>query len=267
MRPGAKLPLTATTGNVIDNVLGGGDGGDSRAQQPSTSDGVINPLFVSDLFESPSFINQQSPHHRTGSSASSSKSTVITNTSSTGGLLPASSPTTHQRVPSQQRTLTTSSVEVDPTVHCADCYHFHQNHHRRLSNETTVKSSGYRSPSFYHTTPTTSPQPPPATLGYAPYPPSWYYLLSSDSKRFRKHRHSHYRKNCKTCQEIVRHTFEQYYLHNNMPRKLSSIESSEHHSGNTTPDISGHYDPLLDRNLSFSAFPFPSAQSNILPPR
>ncbi|OTF76845.1 hypothetical protein BLA29_003815, partial [Euroglyphus maynei] len=111
------------------------------------------------------------------------------------------------------------------------CQQFHHNHHRiYVHHHYKQNNNSKKRPVYLPHTPTT------ITTGYAPYPPQWYYLLAADTKKFRKHRHTHYRRDCRQCREIVRSTFEQYYLRADQLPQLSSNTttmgpiSSRHHS-------------------------------------
>lgn len=218
MRPGAKLPLTTTTGSVLAM-------GVDQGTQANT--GIINPVFE---------VDGQQSHQRTESSASSaSKSASLISHNSSAGLLPKQVAST-----SKQRTLTTSSEEA---VQCVECHRFHHNQHRPES--TGVKSGGHF----------TSPPLSPSLNPYAPYPPQWYYLLGGDSKLFRKHKHSHYRKNCKTCQQIVRDTFELYYLGNNNSNTMPTKTGDQLDGGSLIHSV--NFDPLLERQPSYHTMPAP----------
>ncbi|KAH9397444.1 hypothetical protein TYRP_003760, partial [Tyrophagus putrescentiae] len=193
-------------------------------------------------------------------------------------------------VDDNRRTLTTSSVEVGsnsttelelnevvrsmPRVtsipitssnsSCDFCYRFHVNNHHHLQQSS--RSGGGGGP-IRRVSPHHSSRPyyydhhhqPQYYQPYAPYPPQWYYLLGADSKAFRKHKHSHYHKDCKVCRQIVKQTFEQYYLGANSSGSMAVPGSSRVDGGGgggggtESPDsvvpmslLSDHHsDPLL----------------------
>ena len=247
----------------------------------TTSTGIINPVFVSDLVESnetlpptssviPTKPSKQPLHqHRASTSItgseSSSEVTLVTNVSDNRRTLTTSSAEIGD-VPSHQSSSIKHSPinnnnnnNVDPS--CDYCYHFHVNNHQthrrnNHSSQSHVESQDSPLSSYiYH-------QPP-----YAPYPPQWYYLLAADTKQFRKHKHSHYRRDCKVCRQIVRKTFEQYYLRNNLSIAMQPSNNNRriiaNGSGSDSPDSSGslvpmsfmsdhHSDPLLETATSSS---------------
>ena len=172
---------------------------------------------------------------RTDSASNLSGSTVITNASSTGGLLSNSIRSSsnnhhhnhHRRSHSQQQF--SNGFHID----CPDCQQFHHNHHRIYVQH----HNNHKRPVYLPITPITSSShhhhnhPLSSNIGdgYAPYPPQWYYLLAADTKKFRKHRHTHYRRDCRQCREIVRSTFEQYYLRAGQPSSTMGQISSRYH--------------------------------------
>ncbi|KAH9426487.1 hypothetical protein DERP_013669 [Dermatophagoides pteronyssinus] len=184
---------------------------------------------------------------RTDSASNLSGSTVITNASSTGGLLSNSIRSSsnnhhhnhHRRSHSQQQQQFNNSFHID----CPDCQQFHHNHHRIYVQH----HNNHKRPVYLPITPITSSShhhsnhnhPLSSNIGdgYAPYPPQWYYLLAADTKKFRKHRHTHYRRDCRQCREIVRSTFEQYYLRAGQPPST------------TMGQISSRYQPQQQRSI------------------
>ncbi|KAH7637494.1 hypothetical protein HUG17_8598 [Dermatophagoides farinae] len=107
-----------------------------------------------------------------------------------------------------------------------------------------------------------------SSTGYAPYPPQWYYLLAADTKKFRKHRHTHYRRDCRQCREIVRSTFEQYYLRAGQqpqpqPHLLSS-SSTTTMGENSSPDSIGSIS--LDPHYHQQQQPYSSSAYHSRPP-
>lgn len=214
----SKFPLTLQTKNsLIENEsrMASTDNTAIMSTFVSNSNGIINPVFVDhdalvkeEALNKP-IINKPETVDRTDSASflsSSGGSTVISNAGSTSGLLACSNIAKGQNcVPSS----------------CPECAQFHQNRHV-ISLVDGKEQRSY---------PAISPQ----LLSYAPYPPEWYYLLAADTKQFGKHRHTHYRKDCRQCRAIVRSTFEKYYLgyagplciqNNNKSNQANAIMSS-----------------------------------------
>lgn len=269
-----------TPNSPTDPIAGpsSGDIHSNIAQQQTTtsssSTGVLNPIFVSDLHDSDSGSNvklSKKPllkHHRSSPSGSTSDSSGLTTVTTASD---------------NQRTLTTSSVEVGESNRhhhhhhhrnhrhhrsspgkcleqsCDYCYQFHVNNHRTALRPNSSSNRNNHPYQLY------------GQQSYAPYPPQWYYLLAADTKEFRKHKHSHYRKDCRTCRSIVKRTFEQYYLNNN--NLTTSVVGGEQSIGDQseTPESSNslvpisfmsdhHSDPLLDSintPNSATSSPFP----------
>ena len=206
---------------------------------------------------------------RTDSASNVSASTVITNTSSTGGLLPdlnrCSSSSNHRRHSLQQQQQHQQQQHQHQHQHqqydCPDCQQFHHNHHRIYVQN--------HHPHPHHQKHNKRPVYLPATSsGYAPYPPQWYYLLAADTKKFRKHRHTHYRRDCRQCREIVRSTFEQYYLRAGQqpqpqPHLLSS-SSTTTMGENSSPDSIGSIS--LDPHYHQQQQPYSSSAYHSRPP-
>lgn len=189
----SKFPLTRNGLIENENRMASTANATVMSTFLSNSNGIINPVFISDheilVNEShkQSIKNKPETIDRTDSASflsSSGRSTVISNDGSTSGLLALSTATKSQNYVSSS---------------CQECVQFHQNQH------ITSLNNGKEQTSYY---PEISSQ----LLSYAPFPPEWYYLLAADTKQFRKHRHTHYRKDCRQCRAIVRSTFEQYYL-------------------------------------------------------
>lgn len=200
----------------------------------SISLGVINPVFVSDLVEETNPViplpnANKSPQHQQNSPAHSAKSSISFDSSQGNSHH-------HQANNNQQRTVTASSsstshrnrsTEVkqplsafDEDLNCDHCHRYHASHHlgsptkvpevcsRPINYQSSWSAAPFGQPS--HMFPaslvtTTTPSPPPI------FSPASYYLLGSDTRR---HKHTHYHRNCRTCRQIVRETFERYYLQN-----------------------------------------------------
>lgn len=250
----------------------------TTASSSSTSLGVINPVFVSDLVEETNTViplpagnrtttSSQHPHNSPVHSAKSS----ISFDSSQGDSHHHHHHHHHQANNNQHRTVTTAaasssspsqhrtrSTEVkqplggafDDDLNCDHCHRYHASHH--LGSPTKVPEvcsrpinyqSGWSTAPFGQSshlfapplvTTTTTPSPPPI------FSPASYYLLGSDSRR---HKHTHYHRNCRTCRQIVRETFERYYLQNNytqyLPYQQTMVPMSSAGSGTTSRNSNG----------------------------